>query len=191
MATVVDKTADGIIYRSEKSYPIPDLDVLSLLFGTPTTAKAPNTTPTTFSTNNTPSHRLRTQPSQTRYSPPRLSRRPKSNPNHIARPPPNPSHLSRPPQPLWYRRPWPRKRRVLRHLDRPLPPPCPRAWNHRCRWYLLRCVCGKHGQRTSQATPRCQLEDYCHLSSYPRDYDKSCRGRGVGSGWRRARTAYE
>ncbi|KAI4605305.1 hypothetical protein J4E83_010730 [Alternaria metachromatica] len=34
MATVVEKTADGIIYRSEKCYPIPDLDVLTLLFAT-------------------------------------------------------------------------------------------------------------------------------------------------------------
>ena len=191
MATVVDKTDDGIIYRSEKSYPIPDLDVLTLLFGTPTTAKAPNVTPTTSSTNNTSPRRLRTQPSQTRHSPPRLSRRPKSNPNNIARPPPNPSHLSRPTQTLWHRRPWPRKRRVLRYLNWPLPPPCSRVWNHRRRWYLLRCLRGKHSQRTSQATTRCQLEDSCDLSSYPGDYDQGCRGRWVGSGWRRARTAYE
>ena len=191
MATVVEKTADGIIYRSEKSYPIPDLDVLTLLFGTPTTAKAPNTTPTTSSTNNTSPCRLRTQPSQTKHPPPRLSRRPKPNPNHIARPPPNPSHLSRPPQTLWHRRPWPRKRRMLRYLDRPLPPPCSRVWYHRCRRCILRCLGGKHGQRTSQATTRCQLKDSCHLSSYPGDYHQSCRGRWVGSGWRRARTAYE
>ncbi|KAI4934002.1 uncharacterized protein J4E92_003672 [Alternaria infectoria] len=43
MATVVDKTADGIIYRSEKSYPIPDLDVLTLLFDSEHSLAKPNT----------------------------------------------------------------------------------------------------------------------------------------------------
>jgi hypothetical protein len=34
MATIVEKTADGTIYRAAKTYPIPDLDLLTLLFGT-------------------------------------------------------------------------------------------------------------------------------------------------------------
>jgi hypothetical protein len=33
MATIVEKTADGIIYRAAKTYPIPDVDILTLLFG--------------------------------------------------------------------------------------------------------------------------------------------------------------
>jgi hypothetical protein len=33
MTTVVEKTRDGIIYRAAKTYPVPDLDVLTLLFG--------------------------------------------------------------------------------------------------------------------------------------------------------------
>lgn len=35
MTTIVEKTADGTIYRAAKTYPIPDLDVLTLLFGEP------------------------------------------------------------------------------------------------------------------------------------------------------------
>jgi hypothetical protein len=33
MTTVVEKTTDGIIYRAAKTYPVPDVDVLTLLFG--------------------------------------------------------------------------------------------------------------------------------------------------------------
>lgn len=33
MATIVEKTSDGIIYRAAKTYPVPDLDILTLLFG--------------------------------------------------------------------------------------------------------------------------------------------------------------
>jgi 4-coumarate--CoA ligase len=33
MTTIVEKTSDGIIYRAAKTYPIPDVDVLTLLFG--------------------------------------------------------------------------------------------------------------------------------------------------------------
>jgi acyl-coenzyme A synthetase/AMP-(fatty) acid ligase len=33
MTTVVEKIDDGIVYRAAKDYPIPDLDVLTLLFG--------------------------------------------------------------------------------------------------------------------------------------------------------------
>ncbi|KAF2829715.1 4-coumarate-CoA ligase-like protein [Ophiobolus disseminans] len=32
MSTIVEKTSDGIIYRAAKTYPVPDLDVLTLLF---------------------------------------------------------------------------------------------------------------------------------------------------------------
>ncbi|OAL49911.1 4-coumarate-CoA ligase-like protein [Pyrenochaeta sp. DS3sAY3a] len=32
MTTIVEKTSDGIIYRAAKTYPVPDLDVLTLLF---------------------------------------------------------------------------------------------------------------------------------------------------------------
>jgi hypothetical protein len=34
MTTIVERTPNGTIYRSAKDYPIPDLDVLTLLFGT-------------------------------------------------------------------------------------------------------------------------------------------------------------
>jgi hypothetical protein len=33
MATIVEKSPQGIIYRTAKSHPVPDLDVLTLLFG--------------------------------------------------------------------------------------------------------------------------------------------------------------
>tara|TARA_R110002003_G_scaffold41_4_gene2847 strand:- start:15041 stop:15196 length:156 start_codon:yes stop_codon:yes gene_type:complete len=33
MTTIVEKTSEGIIYRAAKSYPVPDVDVLTLLFG--------------------------------------------------------------------------------------------------------------------------------------------------------------
>lgn len=33
MTTIVEKTPRGTIYRAAKSYPVPDLDVLTLLFG--------------------------------------------------------------------------------------------------------------------------------------------------------------
>lgn len=33
MATIMEGTADGIVYRAPTTYAIPDLDVLSLLFG--------------------------------------------------------------------------------------------------------------------------------------------------------------
>lgn len=33
MATIVEKTAEGTIYRAAKTYPIPDVDMLTLLFG--------------------------------------------------------------------------------------------------------------------------------------------------------------
>jgi hypothetical protein len=33
MTTLVEKTPDGIIYRAAKTYPVPDVDVLTLLFG--------------------------------------------------------------------------------------------------------------------------------------------------------------
>ena len=33
MSTIVEKTADGTIYRAAKTYPVPNLDVLTLLFG--------------------------------------------------------------------------------------------------------------------------------------------------------------
>ncbi|KAF2036413.1 4-coumarate-CoA ligase-like protein [Setomelanomma holmii] len=32
MTTIVEKTSDGIIYRAAKTYPVPDVDVLTLLF---------------------------------------------------------------------------------------------------------------------------------------------------------------
>lgn len=34
MATVVEKTQEGTIYRCPESYSIPNLDMLTLLFGT-------------------------------------------------------------------------------------------------------------------------------------------------------------
>lgn len=34
MATVFEKTPEGTIYRSPAEYSIPDLDILTLLFGT-------------------------------------------------------------------------------------------------------------------------------------------------------------
>jgi 4-coumarate--CoA ligase len=33
MATIVERSSDGIIYRAAKTYPIPNVDVLTLLFG--------------------------------------------------------------------------------------------------------------------------------------------------------------
>jgi 4-coumarate--CoA ligase len=33
MTTIVEKTSDGVIYRAAKKYPIPDVDLLTLLFG--------------------------------------------------------------------------------------------------------------------------------------------------------------
>jgi 4-coumarate--CoA ligase len=33
MATIVEKTPKGTIYRAAKTYPIPDVDILTLLFG--------------------------------------------------------------------------------------------------------------------------------------------------------------
>lgn len=33
MTTIAEKTKDGIIYRAAKTYPIPDVDILTLLFG--------------------------------------------------------------------------------------------------------------------------------------------------------------
>lgn len=33
MASIVEKTSQGIIYRAAKTYPVPDVDVLTLLFG--------------------------------------------------------------------------------------------------------------------------------------------------------------
>lgn len=38
MTTVVEKTPTSTIYRAAKDYPIPDLDVLTLLFGEKITA---------------------------------------------------------------------------------------------------------------------------------------------------------
>ncbi|KAL5406372.1 hypothetical protein PMIN04_012071 [Paraphaeosphaeria minitans] len=35
MATIVDRTPEGIFYRAAKTYPVPDLDLLTLLFGAP------------------------------------------------------------------------------------------------------------------------------------------------------------
>lgn len=34
MATIVEKTPEGTIYRCPESYHVPSLDVLTLLFGT-------------------------------------------------------------------------------------------------------------------------------------------------------------
>ena len=33
MATIVEKSSDGVIYRAAKTYPLPDVDLLTLLFG--------------------------------------------------------------------------------------------------------------------------------------------------------------
>lgn len=33
MTTIVEKTPDGVIYRAAKTYPVPDVDILTLLFG--------------------------------------------------------------------------------------------------------------------------------------------------------------
>jgi 4-coumarate--CoA ligase len=33
MTTIVEKTAEGTIYRAAKTYPVPDVDILTLLFG--------------------------------------------------------------------------------------------------------------------------------------------------------------
>jgi hypothetical protein len=33
MTTIVEKTNDGVIYRSANTYNVPDVDVLTLLFG--------------------------------------------------------------------------------------------------------------------------------------------------------------
>jgi 4-coumarate--CoA ligase len=33
MTTIIEKTADGTIYRAAKTYPVPDIDLLTLLFG--------------------------------------------------------------------------------------------------------------------------------------------------------------
>ncbi|KAF2810049.1 4-coumarate-CoA ligase-like protein [Mytilinidion resinicola] len=43
MTTIVERTSQGIIYRAAKEYPIPDLDVLSLLFDSPHTSAKPDT----------------------------------------------------------------------------------------------------------------------------------------------------
>jgi 4-coumarate--CoA ligase len=33
MTTIVEQTHDGTIYRAPKTYPVPNLDILTLLFG--------------------------------------------------------------------------------------------------------------------------------------------------------------
>lgn len=33
MTTIVEKTSGGIFYRAAKTYPVPDVDLLTLLFG--------------------------------------------------------------------------------------------------------------------------------------------------------------
>jgi hypothetical protein len=33
MATIVERSSNAIIYRAAKTYPVPDVDVLTLLFG--------------------------------------------------------------------------------------------------------------------------------------------------------------
>jgi hypothetical protein len=46
MTTIVDKTPNGTFYRAAKTYPVPDVDILTLLFGKrPSTARdtAPST----------------------------------------------------------------------------------------------------------------------------------------------------
>jgi hypothetical protein len=34
MTTIVERTPEGIFYRAAKTYPVPNLDILTLLFGT-------------------------------------------------------------------------------------------------------------------------------------------------------------
>jgi len=34
MSTIVDERPEGILYRAAKTYPVPNLDILTLLFGT-------------------------------------------------------------------------------------------------------------------------------------------------------------
>ncbi|KAI8934923.1 hypothetical protein NX059_008592 [Plenodomus lindquistii] len=43
MTTIVEKTPDGIIYRAAKTYPIPDVDLLTLLFESEQSLASPNT----------------------------------------------------------------------------------------------------------------------------------------------------
>jgi 4-coumarate--CoA ligase len=33
MATIVERSSEGIVYRAAKTYPVPNIDVLTLLFG--------------------------------------------------------------------------------------------------------------------------------------------------------------
>jgi hypothetical protein len=140
MATKVEKTSNGIIYRSEKNYPIPDLDVLTLLFGEPVLRINTRYHDRNVAQLTRHPFRLRAQPSEARHTPPCLSSGPESNINQISRPSSNASNVSRSAQEFWYRCPWSRKRCLLRHLNRPLPSPCPRIWSHRRGWYLLRCL---------------------------------------------------
>ncbi|KAF2462984.1 4-coumarate-CoA ligase-like protein [Lindgomyces ingoldianus] len=43
MTTIVENTSDGIIYRAAKTYPVPDIDILTLLFDTPYSLAKPAT----------------------------------------------------------------------------------------------------------------------------------------------------
>jgi 4-coumarate--CoA ligase len=33
MTTIIEKTPEGTIYRSTETFPVPDVDILTLLFG--------------------------------------------------------------------------------------------------------------------------------------------------------------
>ncbi|KAF2177200.1 4-coumarate-CoA ligase-like protein [Zopfia rhizophila CBS 207.26] len=43
MTTIVEKTPEGIIYKAAKTYPVPDVDILTLLFDTEHSLATPNT----------------------------------------------------------------------------------------------------------------------------------------------------
>jgi len=41
MTTIVKRTQEGTIYRAAKTYPVPNLDILTLLFGAPGSSFTP------------------------------------------------------------------------------------------------------------------------------------------------------
>jgi hypothetical protein len=157
MTTIVEKTSDGIIYRAAKTYPVPDLDVLTLLFGkflgtfrpmgrTMNSVRVLRTILTVC--------RLRTFSSKGRHANSHFSCGPKSRANHIPSARAHPRDFRSSPQAFWHRRPRSRKRYLLRHRHRPLPASCAVLRNHWRGWCLLRCVCGKHSKRAQQTTSR-------------------------------------
>ena len=158
MTTRLEQTPEGVIYRAAKTCAVPDVDILTLLFGTSKLRSKslhhlwlgsismrdviPRSNRAEF--NWLTLTKLEIYSGEARYACTHLSSRPNSCAHYIPSASPYPGNISSASQKLWDWCPRRQQRYLLCHLNGALSASGAHIRHYWCWWCLFRRICNKH-----------------------------------------------